>query len=504
MRLHGIEVSLDEISKYTQEEKAVSLQQLSDATSKIGHPLVAVQVRYKDWGCPEGNFIAHLNVLEKDHPNEPPSKHGHYMIARRFGDEVRVISPPGKALRMSTKQFFTAWSGYALLRPEAVPDPSAISYRQWKATLLLGGGSAILLATGFYFIVLRRRQRILTPALNATILMLLGVISGCSKADSKPVSPLTVLGARTYEFKPVKEGESIETTFQFRNDGALPLSLSVGKSCGCTSAKLSSSSLSPGESGSVAVKVDTIGRGGGFNQYVEIFGKGKSLTTFWIVGKIIPGLRLVVHPHEIDLSKLRVGAEQTEKLEIEAFSAGEKIPVNLLVRDCSSNSAITWTVDWTKREPKSETDYKLNIRQHFECVIRFRALKPGALAPPFLQVVNVEPDGKPGTWTPVLLLGKISGDYDSQPNPVFLGVLNDSETYKRSIFVKQLGSSVTLPEIRPSSAWLRADPPRRVDNGFIVDVSIPPTGKVGLINETLEIGSDQKAGITVPIVGMRR
>lgn len=66
-----------------------------------------------------------------------------------------------------------------------------------------------------------------------------------------------------HDFGKVKEGEKVEYTFKFQNNGTESLIIKdVKTSCGCTAAVVSDSSIKPGQDGSIKVDFDTKNRSG--------------------------------------------------------------------------------------------------------------------------------------------------------------------------------------------------------------------------------------------------
>ncbi|MBU1823229.1 MAG: DUF1573 domain-containing protein [Bacteroidetes bacterium] len=79
--------------------------------------------------------------------------------------------------------------------------------------------------------------------------------------ENAPV--LTLLDSATYEFGTVKEGDIVEHSFKFRNDGEFPLIINnVTASCGCTIPEWPRDPIAPDEESSILVRFNSKGKPG--------------------------------------------------------------------------------------------------------------------------------------------------------------------------------------------------------------------------------------------------
>ncbi|HZH55428.1 MAG TPA: DUF1573 domain-containing protein [Sphingobacteriaceae bacterium] len=83
------------------------------------------------------------------------------------------------------------------------------------------------------------------------------------------------VGADTYDFGVVTEGEVVEHTFVFTNSGDQPLILNqVSASCGCTTPEFSRTPISPGAEGNVKVVFDSNGQVGKQHKIITVANNG--------------------------------------------------------------------------------------------------------------------------------------------------------------------------------------------------------------------------------------
>ncbi len=74
-----------------------------------------------------------------------------------------------------------------------------------------------------------------------------------------------------YDFGKVLEGNIVEHTFTFSNNGKSTLKIKdVKTSCGCTAALVSSEKIEPGESGTIKVELDTKNRKGMLSRTITV------------------------------------------------------------------------------------------------------------------------------------------------------------------------------------------------------------------------------------------
>ena len=92
-------------------------------------------------------------------------------------------------------------------------------------------------------------------------------------ADTKPDGPLPALAFERvdHDFGTIKEGQKVNYTYKFKNDGAAPLIIqSVQPSCGCTAPEWSREPIPVGASGFVKVEFDSNGKPGMQNKMVTV------------------------------------------------------------------------------------------------------------------------------------------------------------------------------------------------------------------------------------------
>ena len=74
-----------------------------------------------------------------------------------------------------------------------------------------------------------------------------------------------------YDFGKVSEGQVVEYTFKFSNNGKGTLNIKdIKTSCGCTAAVVSEKTIKPGGSGSIKVELDTKSRQGKMSRTVTV------------------------------------------------------------------------------------------------------------------------------------------------------------------------------------------------------------------------------------------
>jgi hypothetical protein len=76
----------------------------------------------------------------------------------------------------------------------------------------------------------------------------------------------------TLDFGRVREGETVEASFRFRNTGDNPLVISnVSPSCGCTVAERPVEPIAPGAEGTVRASFDSRGRPGPNHKTLNVY-----------------------------------------------------------------------------------------------------------------------------------------------------------------------------------------------------------------------------------------
>ena len=92
------------------------------------------------------------------------------------------------------------------------------------------------------------------------------------KSDNSEANvPVLYFSETKHDFGKVKEGNTVEYTFSFRNTGKEILKIKdVRTSCGCTAALVSSEKLEPGSEGTLKIELDTKNRSGKMSRTITI------------------------------------------------------------------------------------------------------------------------------------------------------------------------------------------------------------------------------------------
>lgn len=100
------------------------------------------------------------------------------------------------------------------------------------------------------------------------------------QSNSQSSGALLFLPENQFNFGQVKEGTTVSHTFELVNKGSDILEIKdVKTSCGCTAALVSSSTLKPGEKGTLKVDLDTKGRQGKMSRTVSIVSNDSKQST---------------------------------------------------------------------------------------------------------------------------------------------------------------------------------------------------------------------------------
>ncbi|MDX5438780.1 MAG: DUF1573 domain-containing protein [Pontibacter sp.] len=86
---------------------------------------------------------------------------------------------------------------------------------------------------------------------------------GESVAVADENAPVMTFEQTEYDFGTIKQGETVEHTFEFTNTGSTPLIIeNASATCGCTVPEWTKTPVAPGEKGTVAVKFNSTGKMG--------------------------------------------------------------------------------------------------------------------------------------------------------------------------------------------------------------------------------------------------
>lgn len=100
------------------------------------------------------------------------------------------------------------------------------------------------------------------------------------QSNSQTSGASLFLPENQFNFGQVKEGTTVSHTFELVNKGSDILEIKdVRTSCGCTAALVSSSTLKPGEKGTLKVDLDTKGRQGKMSRTISIVSNDSEQST---------------------------------------------------------------------------------------------------------------------------------------------------------------------------------------------------------------------------------
>ncbi|WP_337871798.1 DUF1573 domain-containing protein [Ignavibacterium sp.] len=100
------------------------------------------------------------------------------------------------------------------------------------------------------------------------------------QSNSQTSGASLFLPENQFNFGQIKEGTTVSHTFEFVNKGSDVLQINdVRTSCGCTAALVSSSTLKPGEKGTLKVDLDTKGRQGKMSRTISIVSNDSEQST---------------------------------------------------------------------------------------------------------------------------------------------------------------------------------------------------------------------------------
>ena len=123
-----------------------------------------------------------------------------------------------------------------------------------------------------------------------------------------------------FTFLPILEGESVEVTFEFSNEGGEPLVIhDAVTSCGCTTADYPSHSLRPGEIGKIKTTFHSKGHGGANDISLLVKSNDPALPvkTLRIRGKVIRQWQ--AKPDRFVLTNLKPNRRYTRRIQLSNF-----------------------------------------------------------------------------------------------------------------------------------------------------------------------------------------
>lgn len=107
-------------------------------------------------------------------------------------------------------------------------------------------------------------------------------------AQAKASNAKIEFAEKTHDFGDIHQGDKIEYTFKFKNNGTEPLIVSnVQTTCGCTATNWTKAPVAPGKSGEVAATFNSAGKMGQQNKVITIYSNA-GIETVSIVTNVLP------------------------------------------------------------------------------------------------------------------------------------------------------------------------------------------------------------------------
>ena len=89
-----------------------------------------------------------------------------------------------------------------------------------------------------------------------------------------------VFDKSTFEFGDIKQGQTVNAVFKFKNTGKAPLILSnVASTCGCTIPSWPKDPIAPGKSAEISATFNSAGKMGQQNKVITVFSNAKTSQT---------------------------------------------------------------------------------------------------------------------------------------------------------------------------------------------------------------------------------
>ncbi|WP_231427666.1 DUF1573 domain-containing protein [Pedobacter sp. Leaf250] len=106
---------------------------------------------------------------------------------------------------------------------------------------------------------------------------------------ASPDAPIVVFERDIFDFEKIKQGESVEHEFKFKNTGKSPLIISnATATCGCTDPEIPKEPILPGKEGVIKVVFNSTGKEGMQDKVVTITSNANpTISTVHLVGEVL-------------------------------------------------------------------------------------------------------------------------------------------------------------------------------------------------------------------------
>ncbi len=105
-----------------------------------------------------------------------------------------------------------------------------------------------------------------------TVIMLMVLVVFATKAQEQTGGPVIAFAENSIDFGDITQGEKVEHTFVFTNEGTSPLIISnVAVTCGCTATNWPKEPIAPGQTSELKISFNSTGKMGKQNSVVRVY-----------------------------------------------------------------------------------------------------------------------------------------------------------------------------------------------------------------------------------------
>jgi len=500
LRLRGSPISLTAIAELLPPvDTAVSLDDLASVGRRFGGDLIPVSVVSKAT-IPEGLFIAHISKRQGS-PSAPQDQH--FVVAKENGKTIYLIAEGRDILQVPKKDFLAAWTGYALVQPSNSTEARmGLPYFTWRSLIVVGLGGVALLTLGILFCRGRLKKRVATTLGGA---LLCGILSNCdgradrtaafSDKSQKPSiartqTPSLKCKPSTFEFGLISEGDRVEPVFEIANVSFSRLTLGVRGSCGVRGPHLEHDELKPGDATRLTARIDTLGRTGGVQEYIDLYSEGNKLETLWIAGQVKSLVHLGIAPAVIEVGSVKIGSTFAWEIRVDCVSSEPSMMPDLSVAVVGIEAPLSVTCDWgswegeTGRGGSEGYSYVMTRKGRVKAI----ASRVGGLNDIAIQCVARDKGKTIRALGNIALTGRVFGKFWWEPEIVYLGSLTTTESREFSVrlHVDECNDQAIQIAEKPDSMTITSI--TRCSDGFEIHGSLSGVGQEsGLVRKSLGV-----------------
>jgi len=326
----------------------------------------------------------------------------------------------------------------------------------------------------------------------ALLLALCVFASSSASASAQNWAEKMFQGPLSHDFGTIARGAKAEHEFVLKNIYVGDVHIASARpSCGCTSVRITKSTLKTYEQGSIVASINSDSFLGHQGATITVVIDRPAYAVVQLHVKVYVQPDVVVEPGQVDFGEVAAGQSTEKTLSIRARRGSRWAIIGV---EAPEDRYATELVETSRRYGRVEYSLRVRLREGVE---------PGLLSDVLLLKTN-DPAAR---QIPVAVRGRVLAPLSVSPSSLFLGVLLPGQKVSRALVIRGPrpfrilsvtadGEGFSFSEAGPGSGDPAAQTPRPL---HVISVSFTAGEQPGPVARTIRVTADLEAGAEVAV-----